>query len=144
MKYIVFYETAPDAGASIAELFPAHRARWQGCLEQGTLLAIGPFTDGSGAMGVFTTREAAQEFAAGDPFVPARCRQELVRSGSGTRCCCELSAVAAAALHVPQPEEHQHGDDEPHAVDVPQHGAHDQDHDDNRDDGGELPQGLAA
>jgi uncharacterized protein YciI len=69
MKYVLFYETAPDAGASIAELFPAHRARWQGCLEQGTLLAIGPFSDGSGAMGVFTTRAAAEEFATGDPFV---------------------------------------------------------------------------
>ena len=29
----------------------------------------GPFTDGSGAMGVFTSRAAAEEFAASDPFV---------------------------------------------------------------------------
>lgn len=69
MKYVLFYETAPDASAGLAELFPAHRARWQSYREQGTLLAIGPFSDRSGAMGVFTTREAAQEFAAGDPFV---------------------------------------------------------------------------
>jgi uncharacterized protein YciI len=69
MKYVVFYETAPDSMARIAELFPAHQARWQGYREQGTLLAIGPFGDGSGAMGVFSTRAAAAEFAAGDPFV---------------------------------------------------------------------------
>ena len=30
---------------------------------------VGPFTDGSGAMGVFTTRDAAEEFAKSDPFV---------------------------------------------------------------------------
>jgi len=69
MKYVVYYETAPDAGGRLAELFPAHRARWQRCLAEGTLLAIGPFADGSGAMGVFTTRAAAEEFATGDPFV---------------------------------------------------------------------------
>lgn len=31
---------------------------------------VGPFTDPAhGAMGVFTTRNAAEEFAKGDPFV---------------------------------------------------------------------------
>lgn len=69
MKYVVFYETAPDAGAKLGELFPAHKARWQKYREDGTLLAIGPFGDRSGAMSVFTSREAAQEFAEGDPFV---------------------------------------------------------------------------
>jgi uncharacterized protein YciI len=49
--------------------FAAHRARWGEFHDRGTLLLIGPFSDQSGAMGVFTTREAAEEFAAGDPFV---------------------------------------------------------------------------
>jgi uncharacterized protein len=69
MKYVVFYEIAPDAGDRLAELLPAHRARWQQRAEQGTLLAVGPFSDRSGAMGVFTTHEAAREYAEGDPFV---------------------------------------------------------------------------
>ena len=69
MKYVVFYEMAPDAGDKLAALMPAHRARWEVCREQGTLLAIGPFTDRSGALGVFTTRAAALEYAEGDPFV---------------------------------------------------------------------------
>jgi uncharacterized protein YciI len=30
---------------------------------------VGPFTDRSGAVSVFSTREAAQEYAGGDPFV---------------------------------------------------------------------------
>ena len=35
-----------------------------------TLLLIGPFADPrDGAMGVFTTEEAAEDFASGDPFV---------------------------------------------------------------------------
>jgi uncharacterized protein YciI len=34
------------------------------------LLSVGPFTDGAGgAMSVFTSRDAAEEFAAEDPFV---------------------------------------------------------------------------
>ena len=69
MKYVVFYETAPDTAAKLSDHFPAHRARWAVFREQGTLLAIGPFSDRSGAMGVFTMRAAAQEFAEGDPFV---------------------------------------------------------------------------
>ncbi len=44
----------------------------------GDLLAIGPFTDGASAMGVFTTKAAAEEFAGGDPFV----RHGVVRSWS--------------------------------------------------------------
>jgi len=69
MKYVVFYEMAAEAGPRLAELLPEHRARWERCREQGTLLAIGPFSDRSGAMGVFTTREAAEGYARGDPFV---------------------------------------------------------------------------
>ncbi len=70
MKFVLLYEAG---GADMAELarehFPAHAARWAGFREAGTLLAIGPFNDGSGAMAVFTTREAAEEFASEDPFV---------------------------------------------------------------------------
>ncbi len=69
MKYVLFYESADDVAERAPEHFPAHRARWHEFLERGSLLLIGPFTDRTGAMGVFTTKAAAEEFAAGDPFV---------------------------------------------------------------------------
>lgn len=78
MKYVVFYEIAPDTDDLLVELLPAHRARWEGYLAQGTLLAIGPFSDRTGALGVFSTREAAEEYAEGDPFV----QHGVVRSWS--------------------------------------------------------------
>jgi uncharacterized protein YciI len=69
MKYALMYETAPDAAGKLVEHFEAHRARWGQFQAAGTLLAIGPFADRSGALGVFTTREAAEEFVRDDPFV---------------------------------------------------------------------------
>jgi uncharacterized protein len=70
VKYVLCYRSSPDvlrlAPISAAE----HRAWWQRYRDAGTLLMIGPFADPTeGAMGVFTSREAAEEFAAGDPFV---------------------------------------------------------------------------
>jgi uncharacterized protein YciI len=68
-RYALFYENGENFAAA-REHFPAHQARWQGYIDRGLLLLIGPFTDGDGgALAVFTTREAAEEFAAGDPFV---------------------------------------------------------------------------
>jgi uncharacterized protein len=69
MKYVVFYESAPDAAAKIMKHIEAHRAWWGEFRDRGTLLAIGPYADGSGAIGVFTSREAAEEYIEGDPFV---------------------------------------------------------------------------
>jgi hypothetical protein len=71
MKYVVFYETADGAMPKLLELFPAHQARWQGYAERGELLMIGPFANAQedGAMGIFTTRESAESFVSGDPFV---------------------------------------------------------------------------
>jgi uncharacterized protein len=69
MKYVLFYESAPDAAATAPLHFSAHKALWSGYAESGSLLLIGPFSDGSGAMAVFTTRETAEEFARQDPFV---------------------------------------------------------------------------
>jgi uncharacterized protein YciI len=69
MKYVLLYEIEPDAAGTIRAHMTEHRARWEECRKQGTLLAIGPFTDGAGALGVFTSREAAEEYARGDPFV---------------------------------------------------------------------------
>lgn len=69
VKYVVIYYSGPAMADKAALHFPAHRARWAEYRQQGTLLMIGPYTDRSGALGVFTTRTAAEEFVAGDPFV---------------------------------------------------------------------------
>lgn len=66
----MFYEMAADGMAQAAAHFPAHRARLSEFHAQGTLLMAGPLVPTSrGAMGVFTNREAAEAFIAGDPFV---------------------------------------------------------------------------
>jgi uncharacterized protein len=67
LRYVLFYESGDLSLA--AENFPAHRARYLEFMRRGILLSLGPFTDRGGSMGVFTSREAAEEFASGDPFV---------------------------------------------------------------------------
>lgn len=69
MKYVLFYESGPDLAAKAPVHFPAHKARWTEFNDRGSLLMVGPFSDRAGSMGIFTSREAAEEFAAGDPFV---------------------------------------------------------------------------
>jgi uncharacterized protein len=50
--------------------FPAHSARLKEFQQNGTLLMAGPYgMPPVGALGVFTTKEAAEAFVAGDPFV---------------------------------------------------------------------------
>lgn len=44
-KYVLLYETAPDAMPKIPEFFPAHQAQWERFRVNGTLLMIGPFAD---------------------------------------------------------------------------------------------------
>ena len=70
-KYVLLYESADDVLTKAAEHFPAHSARGQAFHERGSLVAYGPFGDPQeqGSMAVFTTREAAEEFARDDPFV---------------------------------------------------------------------------
>ena len=66
-RYVVFYESGDLTLA--AEHFPAHRARYTEFMRRGVLLSLGPFTDRAGSMAVFTTRQDAESFAIGDPFV---------------------------------------------------------------------------
>jgi uncharacterized protein YciI len=70
-KYVLFYEAAPDFRAKVPAHFEAHRALWGTFRDDGRLLMIGPFADepAGGAMGVFTNRDAAEEFIRLDPFV---------------------------------------------------------------------------
>ena len=76
MKYVLFYEPGDNVATLAPQHFEEHQARWREFAERGCLLAIGPFTDGSGAISVFTTRAEAEAFADGDPFV----RHGVIRS----------------------------------------------------------------
>jgi uncharacterized protein len=71
VKCVLFYESAEDVASKAPPHFPAHWERCQQFHERGLLLMVGTFGDpqAEGSMAVFTTRDAAEEFATGDPFV---------------------------------------------------------------------------
>jgi uncharacterized protein YciI len=71
MKYVLFYDSADDVLSKAPVHYEAHVERLNAFREQGTLLMVGTFGDPQkeGAMSIFTTREAAEEFAREDPFV---------------------------------------------------------------------------
>ena len=71
MKYVLRYRMADDVDvARVRALFPEHRAHWEAFRVEGTLLAIGPMENpADGALGIFTSRDAAEQFAGTDPFV---------------------------------------------------------------------------
>jgi len=69
LKYVLLYETGDLSKAPLHQA--AHSAHGQEFHERGLLVAYGPFANAQeeGAMAVFTSRQAAEEFARGDPFV---------------------------------------------------------------------------
>lgn len=70
MKYVLLYVSAPDFRAKVPQYIDAHRALWHTFHADGRLLMVGPFTDEpAGAMGVFSSRAAADDFVRSDPFV---------------------------------------------------------------------------
>jgi uncharacterized protein YciI len=70
MKVLMFYEVAPDGLQKAQEHFAGHRARLDEFHARGVLLMAGPYgAPPVGALGVFTSRDAAEEFIKGDPFV---------------------------------------------------------------------------
>jgi len=71
MKYVMTYRAVADFLPLAQQNYPGHSARVDEFAGRGELLMVGTFDepmDGT-AMGVFTTREAAEQFVAGDPFV---------------------------------------------------------------------------
>jgi uncharacterized protein YciI len=76
-RFVLLYFSGADGRTRVPEVFPAHHAYTLDfqAARPGELLLTGPFADPvagqPGAMNVFTTREAAETFAAGDPFVTA-------------------------------------------------------------------------
>jgi hypothetical protein len=71
MKYVLFYESADDVLTKAPAHFPAHKVRLDDFHARGALLMVGTFANPQeeGSMSIFTSREAAEEFAEGDPFV---------------------------------------------------------------------------
>lgn len=71
MKYVVFYESSDDVASKAPLHMEAHSAWFNSFIQKGTLIMIGTFADpqADGAMTVFTDKQDAEEFAAGDPFV---------------------------------------------------------------------------
>ena len=70
MKCVMFYETAADGLAKAATHYPAHKARIDEFAGRGVLLMVGTWANpAEGAIGIFTSREGAEEFARDDPFV---------------------------------------------------------------------------
>jgi uncharacterized protein len=75
--YVVFFETLygslEEAIAKAPDVIAAHRARSKELHAGGTLLMAGAFLNNPlealRTMAVCTTREAAEEYARGDPFV---------------------------------------------------------------------------
>lgn len=71
MKYVMTYRAVEDFLPLARENGSAHIARLHEFHDRGLLLMAGPLLDpvDGQALGVFTTREAAEEFISGDPFV---------------------------------------------------------------------------
>ena len=71
MKYVVTYESADNVAERAPVHFAAHVTRYQPYVERGELIMIGTFADPQkdGSMAIFTTREAAEDFVKGDPFL---------------------------------------------------------------------------
>jgi uncharacterized protein YciI len=75
--YVVFFvignTTMAQVKADAPDALAAHLKRSQELQAQGKILMAGAFLDNSDepltTMGVFLSREAAEEYAAGDPFV---------------------------------------------------------------------------
>jgi uncharacterized protein len=70
VKAVVFYEMGAAPMDTIQKAFPAHKALVDLFARQGKVIAIGTFADiNDGAMGIFGTREHAEDFVRQDPFV---------------------------------------------------------------------------
>ncbi|MDB6061433.1 MAG: hypothetical protein JWM78_1536 [Verrucomicrobiaceae bacterium] len=70
MNVVMIYEIAVDGMARAQANYFVHRARLNEFYARGLLLMKGPHANATeGAVGVFTSREAAEEFVEGDPFV---------------------------------------------------------------------------
>lgn len=69
-RWVIEYPFVPETTALAMTHFAAHRARLDEFHSRGDLLAVGGFVPiTEGAMGIFRSREAAEEFMREDPFL---------------------------------------------------------------------------
>jgi uncharacterized protein YciI len=71
VKYVMEYHPSEGFLPLARQHIAGHRARLQEFYDRGLLLMAGPLDEppSGQALGIFTTREGAEEFVAGDPFV---------------------------------------------------------------------------
>jgi len=69
--YLVRYSMMPGAETRVMEVYPRHHDYLTEFARGGEVVLIGPLlpAPGSGSMAVFRSREAAETFPQGDPFV---------------------------------------------------------------------------
>ena len=68
MKAVISGEPSGASREAIMAVYPRHKAVVDAFKARGEVIGIGPFAD-LGNMGIFRTREAAEEFAKQDPFI---------------------------------------------------------------------------
>ncbi len=69
MLYVVIGTSAGRSREEVMAVFPRHKAFLDPFIARGDVVGVGPFVDaGGGNMALFRSREAAEAFAAGDPF----------------------------------------------------------------------------
>jgi uncharacterized protein len=70
MLFVVIGSSAGKSLAEVMAVYPRHKAFLDQFLARGEVVGVGPFTDaGGGNMALFRTRDAAEAFAKGDPFL---------------------------------------------------------------------------
>jgi uncharacterized protein YciI len=69
--FVLLYASADGVAARAPAHFPAHKVRLDEFHARGELLMVGTFGDpqAQGSMAVFATRQGAEDFVNGDPFV---------------------------------------------------------------------------
>jgi uncharacterized protein YciI len=68
MKAVIIGEPSGASREAIMAVYPRHKVVVDAFKARGEVIGIGPFAD-LGNMGIFRTREAAEEFAKQDPFI---------------------------------------------------------------------------
>ena len=69
MKAVVIGIGNGASGDAIMAVYPRHKALVDAFVARGDVIAIGPFTDKSGNLAIFRSREAAELFVKQDPFL---------------------------------------------------------------------------
>ena len=82
MKAVIIGEPSGASREAIMAVYPRHKAVVDAFKARGEVIGIGPFAD-LGNMGIFRTREAAEEFAKQDPFI----LEGLIKSADLPNCC---------------------------------------------------------